>query len=284
MQMERKAVSTRKDDIKRRDRMKIRLCILLAAALLLTGTLPVSAGTPYALGDVNGDGVIAADDALLVLQYSVDKTSLTREQLTAADTTGNQAPNAGDALCILQKAVNHILHFPAEITKIPYTSWDVSSETSRYLRTAKETKEYVGTAMVCHSYEDWYDLVLDDVMFYYGSATEREQQRQRYLSLYHPSYFDAGNSLMLFSIQTASSDVKAFVNTLYVAYGTLYGEIDIRVPAFRLTDTLTKLYLVEVQQALPPITGIHIQANVWKGDLQNNFSLSQRAQYDFPIQ
>ena len=123
--------------------MKIRLCILLAAALLLTGTLPVSAGTPYALGDVNGDGVIAADDALLVLQYSVDKASLTREQLTAADTTGNQAPNAGDALCILQKAVNNILHFPAEITKIPYTSWDVSSETSRYLRTAKETKEYV---------------------------------------------------------------------------------------------------------------------------------------------
>ncbi len=65
-------------------------------------------------GDVNHDGEIDAQDALLVLQQAVNKVQLDPAQRIAADVDGNGKLNAVDALLILQKAVNKILGFPVE--------------------------------------------------------------------------------------------------------------------------------------------------------------------------
>ena len=56
-------------------------------------------------GDVNDDGAINAQDALLVLRFTVHKVTLTDEQQTIADVTRNGKIDAGDALVILRTAV-----------------------------------------------------------------------------------------------------------------------------------------------------------------------------------
>ena len=66
------------------------------------------------LGDVDGDGKITANDALVTLQSTVGLRELTEEQKAAADTDGDGTVTANDALSILQKSVGQIDKFKAE--------------------------------------------------------------------------------------------------------------------------------------------------------------------------
>ena len=68
----------------------------------------------FAIGDVNLDGKIAANDALEVLKSVVGKVILTTGQQTAADTDGNGKVEAKDALNILKKVVGKLDKFPVE--------------------------------------------------------------------------------------------------------------------------------------------------------------------------
>ncbi len=60
------------------------------------------------LGDVNGNGTVTAEDALLALQGATGKVVLTEEQLMAALVSGGDTLAAGDALMILQLATGKI--------------------------------------------------------------------------------------------------------------------------------------------------------------------------------
>lgn len=57
-------------------------------------------------GDVNGDGKINSTDARLVLQYTVELTTLTDEQKAAANVNGDAFINSSDARVILQMTVS----------------------------------------------------------------------------------------------------------------------------------------------------------------------------------
>ena len=67
---------------------------------------------PYTLGDVDGDGVIDAGDALLVLKYEAQLTDLDTTQKLAANVTapwkGDDSVDAGDALRILLYEAKYI--------------------------------------------------------------------------------------------------------------------------------------------------------------------------------
>lgn len=63
------------------------------------------------LGDVNGNGEVKSDDALLALQGAVRKIELTNEQSTAADVNVDGNVTSSDALLILQFAVKKITKF-----------------------------------------------------------------------------------------------------------------------------------------------------------------------------
>ena len=62
-------------------------------------------------GDVNGNGTVTAEDALMALQAATNKISLTAVQQKAADVDGKDGVTANDALLILQFATKKISSF-----------------------------------------------------------------------------------------------------------------------------------------------------------------------------
>ena len=69
---------------------------------------------PYILGDLSGDGLVKAADALMALQAASNKLTLTETQKLAGDVNGDNKVTAADALFILQYASNKINKFPIE--------------------------------------------------------------------------------------------------------------------------------------------------------------------------
>ena len=65
------------------------------------------------LGDVNGDGVVGATDAILILRYVLGGMELDADQLVAANVDGNGIIDVTDALFILRYVMNVIDAFPA---------------------------------------------------------------------------------------------------------------------------------------------------------------------------
>lgn len=56
-------------------------------------------------GDINGDGSVTAQDALMAMRFSLQLMSLTDEQLSAGDVNGDGTVNAADALLIMRAAM-----------------------------------------------------------------------------------------------------------------------------------------------------------------------------------
>ncbi len=68
------------------------------------------------LGDLDGNKIIDAKDALMVLKAAVGKLELTNSQKIACELNGDSTVNAKDALLILRYAVKKIDQFPIEST------------------------------------------------------------------------------------------------------------------------------------------------------------------------
>ncbi|MBR3381776.1 MAG: S8 family serine peptidase [Clostridia bacterium] len=72
------------------------------------GTLSMTAligGAAPASGDVDGDGNVTANDALLILRHSMGLIQLSAGALTAADADGSGSVTANDALIILRRTL-----------------------------------------------------------------------------------------------------------------------------------------------------------------------------------
>ncbi len=65
----------------------------------------------YVKGDLTGDGLINTGDAVLVLRYAAELTTLTSQQEQAGDVTGDGTINTGDAVMILRFAAGLINEF-----------------------------------------------------------------------------------------------------------------------------------------------------------------------------
>ena len=65
-------------------------------------------------GDATGNGTVSAQDAALVLAYSVGASEVSPDALAAADVSGNGSVSAQDASLILQYVTGLITCFPSE--------------------------------------------------------------------------------------------------------------------------------------------------------------------------
>ena len=91
-------------------------CIILCLVVFFTcfHIQPAAAREEYRIGDVDGNGSVDSQDALLVLQSLVGAYSLTAVQQKAADVEGNGEISSVSALCILQFSVGILYRFEAE--------------------------------------------------------------------------------------------------------------------------------------------------------------------------
>lgn len=93
------------------------LCFIVTAAAFvcapcLNAEISASAETENVLfGDIDSNGVINANDALLALQQAVDKTNLSEKQRSLADVDCSDTVNATDALQILQFSLEKITSY-----------------------------------------------------------------------------------------------------------------------------------------------------------------------------
>lgn len=90
----------------------IRIISVLIAAAVFAGCICL-AGAESITGDVNGDGKVFAEDALIILQYSVglgNKSYPDKEQM---DMNGDGEVNSADALAVLQICVGIITPDPS---------------------------------------------------------------------------------------------------------------------------------------------------------------------------
>lgn len=97
-------------------------CLILAMLIALSAfivRIPTVSAINESLGDANGDKEVTATDALLVLQHSVGKYSLSSSVAPLCDVNGDSNINATDALLILQFSVGKIVRFPCDDS--PYT-------------------------------------------------------------------------------------------------------------------------------------------------------------------
>ncbi|MBR3767405.1 MAG: dockerin type I repeat-containing protein [Clostridia bacterium] len=85
--------------------MKKHSISIILALVICFSSLFVSAQAALAMGDIDGNGKIQANDARLALRYSVELESLDHQQLKAADVNYNGKIKADDARIILRVSV-----------------------------------------------------------------------------------------------------------------------------------------------------------------------------------
>lgn len=120
--------------------MKKKLFAALAAALLLGGTMaaPVSAAETYKKGDVNMDGAIGLEDAMMVLQEYADVAvshlphSLTEEQIQLARVHPEVKRTKSSDAQLLDDAWTILIYYTASITDSAVLEQDIDGWIADY--------------------------------------------------------------------------------------------------------------------------------------------------------
>lgn len=86
--------------------MQKRILSVILSVMMILSVLPLSSIAAIEIGDVDGDNLISASDARLVLRTSVFLEELTKEQTAAADIDKDGKLTASDARSILRASVN----------------------------------------------------------------------------------------------------------------------------------------------------------------------------------
>ena len=144
--------------------LKHTILALVLAISLLAGGLTAGAAVTFELGDVDGDGAINANDALLALQHSVSIRTLDDEQKARADVNADGAINANDALLMLQYSVGIITTFQSGTTVA--MPWSESTQVFAQESAAIQTNPIRTTFQQAGGYAGEMDVQSDSVMAY----------------------------------------------------------------------------------------------------------------------
>ncbi len=107
------------------------MTIVLISGFVMTGLAAY-------MGDINGNGKVASDDALLVLQAATNKITLSSTQRAVSDMDSNGKINSADALLVLQTSTGKIGLVQQSNVKLPYDGV-VTAEPTLKLRSGAGT-------------------------------------------------------------------------------------------------------------------------------------------------
>lgn len=110
-----------------------------------------SGATAY--GDVNEDGTVNAEDALIVLQYASGKKSLDDDKIKIADVDGNGEINQIDAQLILKKSTKLIVIFPVEEDAYGFAAGDVNFDGKINSSDAQLVLKYIESKTILTEYQ-----------------------------------------------------------------------------------------------------------------------------------
>lgn len=126
----------------------------------------------FCYGDINGDGVVNAQDSLAALKYAAKLVLLSEEDFLRADVDGSKTVDAKDALFLLKYAAKIILMFPIE------ENAETPSDEPATTPIASETPDPTVTPLQPGKYnnEDYIYLLYDngtiEIVNYIGDKTE----------------------------------------------------------------------------------------------------------------
>lgn len=92
-----------------------RLTKITGDVVITVTTTKTDEPTKVLYGDIDADGVVTANDALMALQASTSKIKLSDQQMVVGDVDNVSGVSANDALAILQYATQKITLFPVDI-------------------------------------------------------------------------------------------------------------------------------------------------------------------------
>ncbi len=119
-------------------------------------------------GDINRNGVVEINDAILVLRYITGLEKLSTEQLNRAKVRGKEDIDVLDAVTILRVIVGLKKEFPVE---------QETDGTLLELKTAEYITQYninyqYDTPILIESYAQWQEFVVSHPNFYNGDALQ----------------------------------------------------------------------------------------------------------------
>lgn len=138
-------------------RMKRYCLLMLVLCLSALFMLPVYADAQDLQGDINSDGIVSADDALMVLKHVADLDEIPEVYINRADVNQDKRVTAKDALNILKYAVGIIESFDEIIVELeqgviyPHAKYNV---VAAEVKVAEEE-----TVIVISSYEEYENLL-----------------------------------------------------------------------------------------------------------------------------
>jgi len=111
-------------------------------------------------GDVSLNGSINSADASLILQYRVDKITLSDTAQTAAEVSNNGTISAFDAALILRYAAGYITHFPVGYMFMPKETF---SNSFAYLKSLSDNDKFAEYVICLDNAKDMYaaEILLD---------------------------------------------------------------------------------------------------------------------------
>ena len=112
----------------------------LLSAVIACGTVTAVSASAVKYGDADGDGFVNSNDALAVLEHSIQKKLIAGGLFVYADVNGDGTVNSIDALEILKFSVGMITKFSADPSAVPDTGDEILAAYASAVKKARESR------------------------------------------------------------------------------------------------------------------------------------------------
>ena len=192
------------------------LClVLLCPTLWVQGAQPLPQVIKGELGDVNLDGSVNSQDALLILQVSVGKCQNPDQLKQTTDINGNQSTEAADALEVLK----HIVHKDSVLNQNVVKTVLDNGDCYAYWDVVKDNLFDTQQAWLCQSYEEY--VAFMNLGYVEESKRFEGEDTANLIPQFTQEFFET-HSLVLWYRPCDNTGEGVYYRSAYVQNGCVY--------------------------------------------------------------